>query len=178
MKLEEFKKLSGTKMCEMMNQYMESHTAKNFKSSDMEFSFAQAEKALQERDIIKVSGVYRTEDEMLSMLQEKKKEKNKKELSQENIEQILALLDPEKYKTLMLLAEKYNYVSNYILRADTKIKIKEAGREGVKTTTMRMYVETLERWKEFTKENASYKAIDLLNTALIEFMERYGIYGR
>ena len=37
-----------------------------------------------------------------------------------------------------------------------------------------VYDETLERWKEFIKENSSYKAIDLLNTALIEFMERYG----
>lgn len=178
MKLDEFTKLSGTEMCEVMNQYMENHNARNFKSGDMEFSFAQAEKALKEQSVMKVSGVYRTEDEMLSMLQEKKKERDKKELSQENIEQILALLDPEKYKTLMLLSEKYSYVSNYILREDKGIKIKEVERESVKTTSFRMCEGTLERWKEFTKQNASYKAIDLLNTALIEFMERYGSYGR
>lgn len=177
MKLDEFMKLSETKMCEVMNQHMENHNARNFKNSTMEFSLAQAEKALQARGVMKVSGVYRTEDEMLVMLQEKVKERDKKELSQENIEQILALLDPEKYKTLMLLAEKYNYVSSYILREDMGIKIKEAERDNVKTTSFRMYEETLERWKEFTKQNASYKAIDLLNTALIEFMERYS-YGK
>ncbi len=178
MKLDEFKTLSGAEMCEVMNQYMENHTARNFKSGDMEFSFAQAEKALQEQGAMKVSGVYRTEDEMLSMLQDKKKERNKKELSQENIEQILALLDPEKYKTLMLLTEKYSYVSNYILKADKGIKIREVERDSVKTTSFRVYEETLERWKEFTKQNASYKSMDLLNTALIEFMERYGNHGR
>jgi len=174
MKLNEFKELSGTEMCELMNQYMENHTARNFKSNDMEFSFVQAEKALQEKSVLKVSGVYRTEDEMLSLLQEKKKERNKRELSQENIEQLLVLLEPDKYKKLMLLAEKYDYVSSYILREDTGIKIKNTEGTGVKTTSFRIYEETLERWKAFTKQNASYKAIDLLNTALIEFVERYG----
>lgn len=172
MKLNEFKKLSGIQMCERMNHHMENHTVRNFKDGDMEFTFAQAEKVLQEQDILKVSGVYRTEDEILSLLQEKKKERNKKELSQENIEQLLVLLEPDKYKKLMLLTEKYDYVSNYILRADTDVKVR--GAEGtIKTTSIRVYDETLECWKKFIRENSSYKAIDLLNTALIEFMERH-----
>ena len=173
MKLNEFKELSGIQMCEQMNRHMENHTARNFKDGNMEFTFAQAEKALQEQGVLKVSGVYRTEDEMLSLLQKKKKERDKKELSQENIEQLLDLLEPDKYKKLLLLTEKYDYVSSYILRADTGVKIRDTNGT-IKTTSIRVYDETLERWKEFIKENSSYKAIDLLNTALIEFMERYG----
>lgn len=174
MKLNEFRQLSETEMCDLINQYMQNHNVRNFKNSNMEFSLAQAEKAMQEKGILKVSGVYRTEDEALSMLQEKKKERDKKSLSQENVEQLLKLLEPDKYEKLLLLVDKYNYVSNYILKEDTGIKIKDMKGMEIKTTSFRMYEGTIERWKTFTKKNAGYKAVDLLNTALIDFMERYG----
>ena len=89
MTLDEFKAMSPAEMCEKMNKHMESHTARNFKGADMNFSLAQAEKALEEKGIYKLAGVYRTEDEMLSFFEQKQKERNKKELSQDNIEPCL-----------------------------------------------------------------------------------------
>lgn len=172
MTLQEFKKLSGGEMCEMMNKHMESHTARNFKGSGMDFSFQQAEKALAESGVYKINGVYRTEEEMLTYLEGKKRERSKKELSQDNIEQLLILLEPDKYEKIMLLADKYDYVSNFILREDTGIKIK-TGTGEIHSTSFRIYKETLERWKEFTKANKAYSALDLLNTALVEFMDRH-----
>lgn len=173
MTLNEFKKLSGTEMCELMNKYMKNHTARNFKSGEMGFSFAQAEKTLEEMGIYKISGVYRTEEEAMSFLEGKRKERNKQELTPENIEQLLTLLEPEIYKKLITLAGKYDYVSSYILREDRGIKIKNGNEDDIRSTSFRVYGATMERWKEFVKENRAYTATDLLNTAMIEFMENH-----
>lgn len=172
MTLEEFKGLTGAEMCEKMNKHMENHTARNFKGGDMAFSFQQAEKALTENGVYKVNGVYRTEEEMLSYLEGKKKERDKKELSQENIEQLIELLKPGNFERLMRLVEKYDFVSNFILREDRGIKIK-TGTEEIRSTSFRVYGDTLERWKEFTKENRAYSSLDLLNTAMVEFMDKH-----
>ena len=172
MTLKEFKELSGAEMCEKMNRHMESHTATKFKSDDMAFSFQLAEKALAEKGIYKIGGVYRTEEEALSFFEDKKKERNKKELSQDNIEQLIKLLEPETFERLMRLAGKYDYVSSFILREDRGIKIK-TGEGAIHSTSFRVYADTLQRWKEFTKENRAYSALDLLNTAMVEFMDRH-----
>lgn len=174
MKLNEFKSLSGAEMCELMNKHMENHTARNFKDGDMEFSLTQAEKALEEKGVYKISGVWRTEEQMMAFLEEKKKERNKKELTQENIEQLLSLLEPEKFKRLLRLLDKYDYISSFILREDRGIKIKTGDNEDSRPTSFNVYGKTMERWKEFVKENRAYTSKDLLNTALIEFMERHG----
>lgn len=173
MTLDEFKAMSPAEMCEKMNKHMESHTARNFKGADMNFSLAQAEKALEEKGIYKLAGVYRTEGEMLSFFEQKQKERNKKELSQDNIEQLLELLQPETFHKLKLLAEKYNYVSSYILREEKGIRIKTGREDDIRSSSVRVYGETMDRWKEFVKQNRAYSATDLLNTALLEFMERH-----
>lgn len=172
MTLEEFKGLTGAEMCERMNKHMENHTIRGFKSGDMAFTFQQAEKALEKNGVYKINGVYRTEEEMLSYLEGKKKERDKKELSQGNIEQLIELLKPGNYERLMRLVEKYDYVSNFILREDRGIKIKTGAGE-IHSTSFRIYGDTLKRWKEFTKENRAYSALDLLNTAMVEFMDKH-----
>ena len=173
MTLKEFEGLSAEKMCELMNSHMENHTARNFKSGEMGFTFQQAEKALSQKGVYKISGVYRTEDEALSYLEEKKRERNKKVLSQEDIEHLLKLLEPETYNNLIRLASKYDYVSSYILKENRGINIKSGDSSDIHSTSFRVYRDTNERWKTFVKENRAYSALDLLNTALIEFMDRH-----
>ena len=173
MTLNEFKELTGAEMCELVNRYMENHTSRNFKTGEMEFTFAQAEKALEEKGVYKISGVYRTEEEAMSFLEGKRKQRNKRELTQENIEQLLTLLEPEMYKKLITLAGKYDYVSSFILREDRGIKIKSGDNDDLRQSSFRVYGTTMDRWKEFTKQNRAYTATDLLNTALIEFMENH-----
>ena len=173
MTLDEFKALPIAEMCEKMNKHMENHSVRNFKNADMNFSLAQAEKALEEKGIYKLAGVYRTESEMLSFFEEKKRERNKKELTQENIEQLLELLQPETFDRMKLLAEKYNYVSSYILREERNISIKTGDEDDIRSSSVRVYGETMDRWKEFVKKNRAYSATDLLNTAMLEFMERH-----
>lgn len=173
MTLNDFKAMPPAEMCERMNKHMENYTARNFKNADMNFSLAQAEKALEEKGIYKLAGVYRTEDEMLSFFEKKKKERNKKELSQDNIEQLLELLKPDTFNKLKLLAEKYNYVSSYILREERGISIKTGREDDIRSSSVRVYGETMDKWKEFVKKNRAYSSTDLLNTALLEFMERH-----
>lgn len=174
MTLDEFKGLSVAEMCESVNKHMENHTVRNFKNADMDFTYAQAEKVVNESGGYKVNGVFWTEDQMVAYLNEKKKERNKKELSPENIEQLLELLEPERYKRLMKLGDKYDYISSYIFREDRGIKIK-VGNGQIRSTSARVYDDTMEKWKEFVAENKAYTALDLMNTALIEFMERHTI---
>ena len=151
MTLNEFKALPGSEMSELMNKYMENHTARNFKSADMNFTFAQAEKAMESKGVYKLGGVYRTEDEMLTFF-----------------------VEPGTFERLKSLAEKYNYVSSFILREDRGIRIKTGEEEDVRSTSFRVYGRTMDRWKAFVKENRGYTATDLLNTALLEFMDRHG----
>lgn len=173
MTLEEFKELSVAEMCESMNKYMENHTVRNFKSGEMDFTYTQAEKALTENGGYKMNGVFWTEEQMFAFINEKKKERNKKELSAENVEQLLELLEPKNFERLLQLCDKYDYVSNFILRENRGIKIK-VGYGQVRSTSVRVYDDTMELWKKFVAENKAYSALDLMNTALIEFMERYG----
>lgn len=119
------------------------------------------------------STLYRTKSEMLSFFGTKRKERNKKELTQENIEQFLELLQPETFNKLKLLAEKYNYVSSYILREERRISIKTGSEDDIRSSSVRVYGETMDKWKEFVKKNHAYSVTDLLNTALLEFMERH-----
>lgn len=174
MTLEEFSNLSVAEMCDCMNKYMENHTIRNFKSTEMAFSYSQAEKVLIEKGGYKMNGVFWTEEQMLVLLEGKQKERNKKELSPENIEQLLELLEPERFMRLKQLSDKYDYVASFIFREDRGVKIK-VGEGQVRSTSMRVYDDTMERWKEFTTSNKAYSALDLMNTALIEFMERHRI---
>lgn len=175
MTLNDFEALPISEMAALMNRYMVKHTARNFRSAEMNFTLGQAEKAMESKGVYKFNGLYRTEEEMLNLLEQKRIERDKKELSQENIKQLLVLLEPERYEKLKSLADKYNYVASYILNEDRQLRIKSDSEDDVRPTSFRVYGKTMERWKAFVKNRRGYTATDLLNTALLEFMDRYEI---
>lgn len=170
MNLSDFKALSNEEKCRFVNKRLKDYGKKGFKGGGVEFSYVSAEKALKECGIYDIDGVFMTAEQTVNFLQEKKAQKPT--LSAEDVEKLLALLDPPRYEMLLKLSEKYNYVSSYILREDCGIKIK-AGQGTVKNTTMRVYSDTLEKWQEFTSEHKEYSTLNLLNTALLEFVERH-----
>ena len=47
MTIDEFENLTDIEMCQKMNEYMNTHTKRNFKSQTMNFSFFQAEKVME-----------------------------------------------------------------------------------------------------------------------------------
>ena len=172
MNLSDFKALSNEEKCRFVNKRLKDYGKKGFKGEGVEFAYVSAEKALRECGIYDIDGVFMTAEQTVNFLQEKEAEEKKPTLSAEDVEKLLALLDPSRYEMLLKLSEKYNYVSSYILREDCGIKIK-AGQGAVKNTTMRVYSDTLEKWQEFTGEQKEYSTLNLLNTALLEFMERH-----
>ncbi len=170
--LTEFKKLSDEEKCLFVNARLKEKGKKGFKGEGASFSFASAEKVLKDCGIYEIDGIYMTAEQTVSHLQEKEAEEKKGALTVEDIDKLLALLEPSRYDTLLKLSEKYNYVSSYILKEDCGIKIK-AGSGAVKNTTMRVYSDTLEKWQEFTSEQKEFSTLNLLNTALLEFMDRH-----
>ena len=64
-------------------------------------------------------------------------------------------------------------MSSYILREERGIRIKTGREDDIRSSSVRVYGETMDRWKEFVKQNRAYSATDLLNTALLEFMEQH-----
>ena len=71
------------------------------------------------------------------------------------------------------MADKYDYVASYILRADRSVKVRRfEGKAQVKS--FRVYDDTRERWSKFIEGNKEVGSVELFNTALVEFMERYG----
>ena len=158
--LTDFKNMTNEEKCYFMNARMKNKSKKTFKDEEVTFTFATAEKVLKENEIYEIEGVWRTAEQAVAFFEEKKKEQDKHELSAENIENLLKL------------SERYNYISSFILREENGIKIK-VGEGSIKNTTMRVYEDTLEKWQEFTKEHKEYGVAQLLNTALVEFMERH-----
>lgn len=173
MTIDEFENLTDIEMCQKMNEYMNTHTKRNFKSQTMNFSFFQAEKAMENRGIYKFGGAYRTGSEAIELINNKEKERKKKVLTADDIEKLSEIIQPEKYERLMKLLDSYNYVSDFILNEDRGIKIRSGQPEEIHTTTVRMYDSTKKQWKEFAKAHSGYTTTDLLNTALLEYMKRH-----
>lgn len=171
--LKEFKAMSGEDKCSLVNRVLEQRGKKEFKGEDIGFSWSSAEKALKEDGIYEIDGKYRTAAQSIEFLNAKAEKEKELVLTQENIASLLELLEPNRFEMLMKLTEKYNYVSNYILREDMGIKIRRY--DGVvKNMTMRVSDDVRVRWKKFVESNSPYSGAELLNTALIEFMERHG----
>lgn len=170
--LADFKNMTNEEKCYFMNARMKNKSKKTFKDEEVTFTFVTAEKVLKENEIYEIEGVWRTAEQAVAFFEEKKKEQDKPELSAENIENLLKLLEPDRLNVLLKLSERYNYISSFILREENGIKIK-VGEGNIKNTTMRVYEDTLEKWQEFTKEHKEYGVAQLLNTALVEFMERH-----
>lgn len=171
--LKEFAEMGGVEKCALVNRVLEARGKKGFKGEDIGFTWSAAEKVLKESGIYEVEGQYRTAEQTVEFLNEKKAKENESVLTQENIVDLLRLLEPQRFDKLMRLAEKYDYVASYILRSDTGIKIRR--NEGAaQSVTFRVYDDTRSRWKAFVEDNKQFSGAELLNTALIEFMERYG----
>ncbi len=152
MTLDEFKAMSPAEMCEKMNKHMESHTARNFKRCGYEFFSGTSGKSVRGKGHLQAGREYTAQRAKCFLsLNKNKKERNKKELSQDNIEQLLELLQPETFHKLKLLAEKYNYMSSYILREERGIRIKTGREDDIRSSSVRVYGETMDRWKEFVK---------------------------
>lgn len=171
--LKQFTEMGGVEKCALVNRVLAEKGKKGFKCEEVGFTWSAAEKVLKESGIYEVEGLYRTAEQTVEFLNEKKAKEQESVLSQENIVDLLKLLEPQRFDKLMRLAEKYDYVASYILRSDTGIKVRR--NEGAaKSMTFRIYDDTRMRWKEFTESHKEFSGVELLNTALIEFMERHG----
>lgn len=170
--LKQFKNMSNEDKCVFVNGRLKEATKKDFKGENVGFSWAVADKILRDSGIYDIEGVYRTAEQAFEYLQKKKEEAALLELSRDDIAKLLKLLEPSRYDTLLKLSGKYNFVTEYILNEDRGIKIK-AGDGEVKNTTMRVYEDTLEKWQRFVGEQKEYSTLNLLNTALLEFMDRH-----
>lgn len=175
--LEDFIKMSDNEKSDLINKHLENHTAKTFKSGDIGFTWAQADKVLSECGIYKLDGIYRTSEQAMAFLDNKNREQKKKNFTPEQIERLIELVSGDNYETLLKLANKYNYVSSFILRESRDIRIK-TGNGKIKTTTFRLYEDILENWQAYCSVNKKeYSAMNLLSTALQEFMENHPISG-
>lgn len=171
--LQQFKNISNEDKCNLINTRLKETSKKSFKGENVDFTWSAASRVLKENGIVEIDGVYLTEEQAFLRLQQKKEEAKLLELSQEDIGRLLKLLEPSRYDTLLKVSGKYNYVAEFILNEDRGIKIK-AGDGEVKNTTMRVYVDTLEKWQRFVGEQKEYSTLNLLNTALLEFIDRHG----
>lgn len=83
------------------------------------------------------------------------------------------LSNDEKFNTLLELADKYDYVSDYIFEESKDISVRDTDETPDKTTTVKMYQSTFDEWQKYTQKHHSIKASKLLDLALIEFMKRH-----
>ena len=65
-------------------------------------------------------------------------------------------------------------MSYYILHEINDIHIR-TGNGSIKQTSARVYEDTWEKWKSYTAKKKEYNALNLLNTALLEFMDHHPI---
>ena len=167
--IEDFKQMTDKEKCDLINKQFENCNTKNFKSGEISFTWSQAEKILETTSISKIDKKYMTSEEAMLYLQ--KKQELVEELDNEEIKKVRQLLNDEVFGKLLKLASNYNYIFDYIIKEDKKIKIRETSDEVI-TTSTRLYKTTSERWKAFTKKQ-KYNAVDIMNTALLEFMDKY-----
>lgn len=171
--LKQFAEMSGAEKCALVNRVLEERGKKGFKGGEIGFTWSAAEKILKEQGIYEIEGKYRTAEQAIEFLNAKKAEEQREELTQENIVDLLKLLEKDRFEKLLKLADKYDYVAHYILRADKGVKVRRfEGKAQVKS--FRVYDDTRERWSRFIEGNKEVGSVELFNTALVEFMERYG----
>lgn len=169
MKLNEFEQMTDEQKCEFINKHFENHTTKTFKTKEVDFSWSQASGIISKnKNIVKFEGRYMTKAQVAEFV---KPEPTAAELDNDEIGKLKAILEEDKYSKLLTLLDKYSYVADFIIREDRSVKIKNGSGE-VKTTSMRMYADTLDKWKEYAAKS-EFSSLDLLNTALVEFMENH-----
>ena len=172
MTLNEFSKLVDEDQCSILNTQLKEYGKKGFKCGDIDFTLNQAKKVLQP-GIKEVNGQYLTKKQLVVRLEEEeKKERPPVQFTEGDIIKLMQLLEGDRLEILLKITEKYDYIQNYILKADTGIKICKAEKD-IKVTTMRLYQGTWEKWQDFCSEHKEYAIIDLLNTALLEYISRH-----
>ena len=172
--INDFVKMNDTDKCNLVNKHLQNHTQKNFKQGEIVFTYRQADKVFSDCGLYYLEGAYRTSEQALQFIENKKKEQDRKSFTPEQIEKLIALASCENFDNLLLLAERYNYVSYYILHEINDIHIR-TGNGSIKQTSARVYEDTWEKWKSYTAKNKEYNALNLLNTALLEFMDHHPI---
>lgn len=170
--IDNFKEMDNIDKCNLVNKHLENHTAKTFKQADIGFTFKQAEAVLSECGIYKIEGIYRTSEQALDFIEHKKKEQDRKSFTPEQIEKLIELVSCDGFGNLINLAQKYNFVSDFILHERNDIQI-QSGEGAVVQTTIRVYEDTWKKWKDFASSNKNFSTLNLLNTALLEFMDRH-----
>lgn len=170
--IQNFISMSDIDKCDLINKHLENHTPKTFKQGDIGFTLRQAEKVLSECGIYKLEGIYRTSEQALSFIECKKKEHDRKKLTPEQIENLIRLTSCDGFDNLIKLANQYNYVASYILNEKNDIQI-QSGDGEVKQTSIRIYEDTWQKWQSYVAANKNFSALNLLNTALIEFMKHH-----
>ncbi len=172
MTIAEFREMEPEKKCQFMNARLELTGEKNFKGNGVTFTAKQAAAALTEDGAALIDGSWMTQQQALEYLARKKEQEDRKYLTPQQAERLEVLLSDSVFERLTKLSHKYDFVSEYILKESADLKAIKA--EGtMKTTSFRVSEETLERWKAFCQAHGEYSSTTLLNTALIEFLDRH-----
>lgn len=174
MSIQDFISMSDIDKCDFINKHLENHTPKTFKQGDVNFTFRQAEKVLSDCGIYKLEGIYRTSEQALEFIERKKKEQERKNFTPEQLERLMQLVSCDGFENLIKLADEYNYVSRFILNEKNDIQI-QAGDGEVKQTTIRIYKDTWIKWQSYVATQKNFSGLNLLNTALVEFMNHHRI---
>lgn len=172
MTINEFCSLDAESQCKIVNAQLEKNGKKNFKDGNIPFTLIQAKKAFKP-GIKEVNNRFLTRQQLVKIVEaEEEAEKQPEQLSEEEIIKLKALLADGRHEILMKITEKYDYITGYILKADTGIQLAK-GKGDFKNTSVRVYSETWALWQDYCKRNNQYNATELLNSALQEFISRH-----
>ena len=84
-------------------------------------------------------------------------------------EELLDIRQIIQVKDLLIQMIDNNYINN---KDDKELKVIKTSNNVVRKT-FRVDAETARRWNDFAENNSEYTILDLMNTALIEFIEKY-----
>lgn len=163
--IDDFNKMTDIEQVDFLNEHFKHCNTKTFKNGNVDFSWYLAEKVLK-KGIKKVNDVYMTKNQIMKLLNDDIEDVEPLEdnisLSGEEIINLKKILRKDNFNILLKLMDA----------SMTNIQLIKGSGE-VKLTSIRVYNDTWEKWKEFCKGNDEYSALDILNTALLDFMNRY-----
>lgn len=80
----------------------------------------------------------------------------------------------EKHDNIQEMLDWYNKQKNVIEVDVRELKIDSDKLHGdIKTTTVRLYTDVWEQFREFMNEYSEFKSMDLVSMSMVEYMERY-----
>lgn len=147
MKIEEFRKLEDNKKIELVNKRLE--------------ELIQEKKSTKQFKCKDLEFSYQTATrEMERMGYAREGNKFEKEVKLTEREIIL----------LKNLAYNYNFIME---KVEDEPKVKRRNNDTISTTSVRMYSDVWSRWQQFSKEWSIYNSVDLMASALEEYMDKY-----